>query len=175
MHLYYRDQSNVTSTEASSHRPALNKPKYILIADDSETVRTKIRQALVRDTPSQVCAEAVDGADAVSKAKELSPDLIILDVRMPGLNGIEVAGILRYALPKLRIVLVTMYAEDLEKNFTSLFRIDAVLDKANGLSELTVYARSLLNDCQSEIATALDLDGHRTVQQKAKHPGTAGD
>jgi len=158
----------VTPTEPSSHHPALNKRKNILIADDSELVRTKIRQALARDTPFQVCAEAVDGTDAVSKAKELSPDLIILDVRMPRLNGIEVAGILRYALPKIRIVLVTMYAEDLEKSFTSLFRIDAVLDKANGLTELTAHVRSLLTDYDSETATALALDGQLTVQQKAK-------
>ncbi|HWO34175.1 MAG TPA: response regulator transcription factor [Candidatus Acidoferrum sp.] len=161
----------MTATEASSHYPVLTKRKNILIADDSEMVRTKIRQALVRDTPFEVCGEAVDGTDAVSKAKELSPDLIILDVRMPGLNGIEVAGILRYALPEIRIVLVTVYAEDLEKNFTSLFRIDAVLDKADGLTELTAYVRSLLNGCQPEIATALDLDGDLTIRQKVRRAG----
>jgi hypothetical protein len=77
-------------------------------------------------------------------------------------------------LPKIRIVSV-MYAEDLEKSFTSLFRIDAVLDKAIGLTELTAHVRSLLNDCPSEIAPALDLDGHLTVQQKAKQPVTGDD
>jgi DNA-binding NarL/FixJ family response regulator len=164
----------VTTTAASSHHASLTKRKIILIADDSEIVRAKIRQALERDTPFEVCAEAVDGTDAVSKAKELSPDLIILDVIMPGLNGIEVAGILRYALPEIRIVLVTMYAEDLEKSFTSLFRIDAVLDKANGLTELTAHVRSLLNDCQSEIATA-DLDDHLTAQQKGTESVTGDD
>src|ERR1700723_4217805 len=118
-------------------------------------VRTKIRQALERDTPFEVCAEAADGTAAVSKAKELEPDLIILDVRMPGLNGIEVAGILRYALPKLRIVLVTMYAQDIERNLTSLFRIDAVLAKAGGLSELTAHVTSLMAD-PLDIATLDD-------------------
>jgi DNA-binding NarL/FixJ family response regulator len=70
--------------------------------------------------------------------------LTILDVRMPDLNGIEVAEILRYALPKTRIVLVTMYTEDSERNLTSLFRIDAVLCKANGLTELTAHVTSLM-------------------------------
>jgi DNA-binding NarL/FixJ family response regulator len=175
MDLYHRDQSQVTSTAASSHHPVLTKRKNILIADDSELVRTKIRLALERDTPFTVCGEAVDGTDAVSKAKELSPDLIILDVRMPGLNGIEVAGILRYALPKIRIVLVTMYAEDLEKTITSLFRIDAVVDKAEGLTEMTEYVRSLLDDCQGEIATLSDLDGDRTIGQKVKRAGDNAD
>jgi DNA-binding NarL/FixJ family response regulator len=124
----------------------LSKPKTILIADDSELVRNMIRQALERDTDFAICGEATNGTDAVSMARELSPDLVILDVRMPGLNGIEVAGILRYALPKVRIVLVTMYAQDIERNLTSLFRIDAVLAKASGLSELTAHVTSLMAD-----------------------------
>lgn len=90
------------SSKTSDRHSALDKRKTILIADDSEMVRTKIRQALERDTDFEVCAEAADGADAVAKAKELSPDLAILDVRMPGLSGIEVAGILRHALPRTR-------------------------------------------------------------------------
>jgi len=143
MFLAHREEGNVITTEALGDS-GLNKPKTILIADDSEMVRTMIRQAVERDTEFAVCGEAVDGTDAVSKARELSPDMIILDVRMPGLNGIEVAGILRYALPKIRIVLVTMYAQDIERNLTSLFRIDAVLAKAGGLSELTAHVMSLM-------------------------------
>ena len=120
--------------------------KTILVADDNPTLRKVLCKILEFEKDFGLCAEAVDGIDAVSKAKELSPDLIILDVRMPGLNGIEVAGILRYALPKVRIVLVTMYAQDIERNLTSLFRIDAVLAKAEGLSELTAHVTSLLAD-----------------------------
>jgi DNA-binding NarL/FixJ family response regulator len=137
----------VISAKLPGHS-TLNKPNTILIADDDELVRTIIRRAIERDTDFTVCGEAADGTDAVSKAKELSPDLIILDVRMPGLNGIEVAGILRYALPKLKIVLVTMYAEDIEKNLTSLFRIDAVLTKAGGLTELTAHVTKVMADRQ---------------------------
>jgi DNA-binding NarL/FixJ family response regulator len=167
------EQTNVT-TQTVSGTSVLTKPKTILIADDSVLVRTMIRQAIERDTEFQVCGEAVDGTDAVTKAKELSPDLIILDVRMPSLNGIEVAGVLRYALPKIRIVLVTMYAQDIERNLTSLFRIDAVLAKAGGLTELTAHVTSLLADRQLGITTASNLDGHLTVQQKVTHPGAGG-
>ncbi|MFZ0520283.1 MAG: response regulator transcription factor [Candidatus Acidiferrales bacterium] len=126
------------------HQPGVSKPRTILIADDNERVRTVIRQALERETGFKVCGEAADGTDAVSKAKELEPDLVILDVRMPGLNGVEVAGILRYALPKVRIIFVTMYAEDISENLTSVFHIDAVLSKASGLTKLVENVESLL-------------------------------
>lgn len=131
-------------------------PKTILITDDSGIVRAMIRQALERETGFKVCGEAADGTEAVSKAKELSPDLIILDVRMPGLNGIEVAGVLRYVLPNIKIVLVTMFAEDFERNLTSLFRIDAVLSKTNGLADLTAHVTSLLADREPDVATPGD-------------------
>jgi DNA-binding NarL/FixJ family response regulator len=143
MYVAGREQDKL-AIDTGSRASVLSKPKTILIADDSELVRNMIRQALERDTEFAICGEAENGTDAVSKAKELSPDLIILDVRMPGLNGIEVAGILRYALPKLRIVLVTMYAQDIERNLTSLFRIDAVLAKAGGLTELTTHVTNLM-------------------------------
>ncbi len=134
------------TTPAVSSASVLNKSKTILIADDSELVRTMIRQALERDTDFAIWGDAADGTDAVSKGRELSPDFIILDVRMPGLNGIEVAGILRYALPKIRIVLVATYPQDIERIVTFLYRIDAVLDQAGGLTELTAHVRSLMAD-----------------------------
>ncbi len=62
MFMVHREQSNVT-TAAVSSASVLNKPKTILIADDSELVRTMIRQALERDTDFAVCAEAADGTD----------------------------------------------------------------------------------------------------------------
>ena len=95
----------------------LSKPRTILIADDSERMRAMMRRSLERETDFKIC-EACNGEEAVAKAKEVAPDLAILDVRMPGLNGIEVAGILRYAQPRIRIVFLTMYAEDLSESVT---------------------------------------------------------
>jgi DNA-binding NarL/FixJ family response regulator len=71
---------------------------------------------------------------------------------MPGLNGIEVAGILRRALPRIRIVLVTMFAEDIEKSFASFFRIDAVVSKVGGLANLTAVLTNILANEQQDSA-----------------------
>jgi two-component system, NarL family, nitrate/nitrite response regulator NarP len=136
----------VPSSKTSDPHPALDKPKTIFIADDSAIIRTKIRQALERDTDFVVCGEATNGSEAVGKAKELAPDLIILDLRMPCLSGIDVAGVLRHALPKTRSVLLTMYAEDVGPKLVSLFGIDAVLEKTHGLADLGAHVARLLTD-----------------------------
>jgi CheY-like chemotaxis protein len=121
-------------------------PKTILIADDNERVRKILRHALERDTNFEICGEATDGLEAVAKAKELTPDLILLDVRMPRLTGLEVAGILRNTEPKSRIMMVTMYAEELNQKLTSLFRIDAVFSKSEGITKLIERVESLLTN-----------------------------
>jgi DNA-binding NarL/FixJ family response regulator len=135
--------SNVPPTDASDPL-GLNKPRTILIADDSEMVRTKIRQALERETDFEICGEATDGLEAVAKAKELTPDLILLDVKMPRLTGLEVAGILRQTQPRIRIMMVTMYAEELNKKLTTLFGIDAVFSKSQGVTRLIERVENLL-------------------------------
>jgi DNA-binding NarL/FixJ family response regulator len=133
----------VPPTEASGPSGP-NKPRTILIADDSEMVRAKIRQALERETDFEICGEAIDGVEAVAKAKELTPDLILLDVKMPRLTGLEVAGILRRTQPRIRIMMVTMYAEELNRKLASVFGIDAVFSKSEGVTKLIERVENLL-------------------------------
>ena len=77
-------------------------PKCILIADDSKTIRTLIRAFIENRAGFEVCGEAVDGADAIEKAKELKPDLIILDLAMPRMNGAAAASVLKRRMPKFQ-------------------------------------------------------------------------
>ena len=80
----------------------------ILIADDSRTVRHSLQGLLEQHRDWTVCADAVDGADAVAKAKQFSPDVIVLDFFMPVMTGVEAAQILKRVLPSIPILIVTL-------------------------------------------------------------------
>jgi DNA-binding NarL/FixJ family response regulator len=78
----------------------------LLIVDEHAVVREGVRSLILERTDHAVCGEAVDGQDAVEKARELKPDLIIIDVSMPKLNGIEATRQLRNILPDCEILIV---------------------------------------------------------------------
>jgi DNA-binding NarL/FixJ family response regulator len=81
----------------------------ILIADDHEIVRRGIR-ALVEGHPGwEICGEAMDGRQAVEKAVELRPDIVLLDVGMPNLNGLDAARQILAANPRTRVLILTMH------------------------------------------------------------------
>jgi len=111
-------------------------PKQLLIADDSHLVRETIKNVLAGRTDIAVCGEASNGLEAVEKAKALKPDLILLDLAMPEMNGAETASVLKMAVPKVRIILFTMYSENVGSYLTSAVGIDAVLSKPDGMTAL---------------------------------------
>jgi DNA-binding NarL/FixJ family response regulator len=106
--------------------------KSILIVDDSETCRRMTRLCLETQIDLQVCGEAVDGLDGVEKAKALKPDLILMDLVMPRMNGIEAASIIKREVPQTRIVLFTTCDKFVGGSLTSYVGIDAVLSKPDG-------------------------------------------
>ncbi len=80
----------------------------ILIADDYEVVRCGIRSLLQRHAGWEVCGEASDGRDAVTKAAQLHPDVVILDIGMPNLNGVEAARQILHDYPSTMILVLTL-------------------------------------------------------------------
>ena len=82
--------------------------KTVLIADDSASVRLSMRLLLQGRHKEIVVREAVDGIDAIRKAKTSQPDLILLDLAMPRLNGAEAAYVLKNDMPETPVVLFTM-------------------------------------------------------------------
>ena len=81
----------------------------ILIADDSLTVRTGLKMLLELHPEWTVCGEAEDGRDAVQKAAELQPDVILLDISMPAMDGLSAAEIIRRDSPEAEILIVTHF------------------------------------------------------------------
>ena len=84
----------------------------ILIADDNRTMREALRLIVSEHPDWVICGEAEDGLDAVGKAAELIPDIIILDLTMPKLNGIQAASAIRTAAPKIPMMLFTQHNVD---------------------------------------------------------------
>ena len=118
--------------------------KRILVADDSDTVRRVLRSYLAQHD-LDVCGEAADGEDVIEKARELKPDLILLDVAMPRTNGIVVESVLKEMMPNVLIVLFTMYSEAISRAFPDKgLAVDAVVAKADGMSRLADCVQNLL-------------------------------
>jgi DNA-binding NarL/FixJ family response regulator len=118
--------------------------KRVLIADDNRDVRKAIRGLLGRWPNLDICAETRDGREAVDAALALRPEFLILDLMMPGLNGVEVASILRKTLPGTKTIVFTMFGDNVGEKLASAAGIDIVLRKADGLSPLTHAIDDLL-------------------------------
>ncbi len=84
------------------------KPLKILIADDHELIRVGLRARLEKQENWKVCGEAVNGRQAVEMALAMKPDVIVLDVSMPDLNGVEAARQICKAWPKAEVLILTM-------------------------------------------------------------------
>lgn len=85
------------------------QPVRILIVDDHEVMRGGLRSLLGSLPEWEVCGEAVDGVDAVEKAKELKPDVVVLDINMPTLNGLEAVRLIRKEVPQTQVVMLSRY------------------------------------------------------------------
>jgi DNA-binding NarL/FixJ family response regulator len=84
-------------------------PKNILIVDDSTVVRNTFRQTLEAEAGWSVCGEAVDGRDGIEKAQQYKPDLIVLDLAMPVMDGLQAARELTRLLPGVPLMMFTSY------------------------------------------------------------------
>ncbi len=129
-------------------------PKRILIAEDEASVRDAIRTFIESRSQFEVC-EAIDGNEAIRKAESLKPDLVVLDLRMPIANGIEVAARLNVSMPKTPVVIFTMFESLLGKPLTKILGVAAVVPKSDGVGNLLGRIEALL-----EAQDALAMQGH---------------
>ena len=132
-------QSEVAS---SSHLTSV-QGKKILVIDDGKAVRDVIRIFLEKEG-FQVCGEAADGVEGVEQAKKLKPDLVVLDLAMPRMDGVEAASVISRTMPAVPIVLLTMYGDAVGSLLASACGISAVISKTDGFEKLVTCVRSLL-------------------------------
>jgi two-component system nitrate/nitrite response regulator NarL len=131
----------------SDHAPEARdaaRVRTILLVDDSHFERKVIRGAVEGLTKFRVCGEAADGVEAIKKARELRPDLVVMDLAMPLMNGVEAAMVLRNTMPKVPVVLLTLYAEQLRGAISPGFGVTIILSKADGLAPLLGCLEKLL-------------------------------
>lgn len=83
----------------------------VLIAEDHTIVRQGLLTLLKSHDNFEVVGEAKDGIDAIEKAKELFPDIVLMDITMPGLNGVEATRKIKKILPEVKVVILTMHTD----------------------------------------------------------------
>ena len=118
----------------------------ILIVDDHEVVRMGIRLLFSDNGPLQVCGEAEDGADALQKVLELAPDVVILDLTMPGMNGFETAARMREIAPTVKIVFYSIHEIPASARISGG---DAFISKAAASQELIMTVNRVMQSSGS--------------------------
>jgi NarL family two-component system response regulator LiaR len=153
----------------------------ILIADDHAVVREGLRSIICSQPGMHVVGEASDGIEAVLKARSLQPDVIVLDLVMPGQDGIQAIGQIKQGNPAARILVLTSFAEDemvlaaikagalgyLLKDSSSQALLQAIRDVNRGESSLhPAIARKLIEELNrpSDLSSAQELLTEREVE-----------
>jgi DNA-binding NarL/FixJ family response regulator len=117
--------------------------KCVLLVDDNSLVRRTLRR-IFETSGFEVCGELGDGNQAVKEAPILKPDLIVLDLSMPGLNGLEAAPLLRRLLPDVPIILFTIYPSVAILRNAQIAGVTSVISKDKEISCLVSEAEKLV-------------------------------
>ncbi|MGA7622067.1 MAG: response regulator transcription factor [Candidatus Acidiferrales bacterium] len=115
----------------------------ILVADDNPLIRKMLCELFANHAYLEICDEAVNGQDAVEKARRLRPDLVILDFSMPIMNGLQAAREICKVLPTVPIILFTMFAHAIELSEATTPGVTRVVSK-NEASTVVGHAEELL-------------------------------
>lgn len=123
----------------------MHKSYRVLIVDDHQVMRKGIRALLENDPAWLVCGEAENGRQAVEKARELRPDLIILDLTMPEMNGLEAARQIRNSSPDAKIVIFSMHESPQVRKESRDAGANAFVSKSALGDELSSVSKKLLD------------------------------
>lgn len=119
----------------------LTMPARILIVDDHEVVRLGLRTLFANNDSFTICGEAQNGMDAIRLALDLAPDVVILDLTMPGMNGFEAAANIVIVAPAIRIVFFSAHEVPATAQWVGA---DAFVSKSSNLEELLLTVSRVL-------------------------------
>jgi DNA-binding NarL/FixJ family response regulator len=122
----------------------------VLIADDSLVIREALRELFEREQDFDVCGEAENGREAVEKARELHPDLILLDLSMPVMNGLDATRVLKRVMPEVPVIMFSGYSDSSSEKEARSAGVWALVSKSEHISVLLGKARCALDSNNHE-------------------------
>ena len=119
-------------------------PKRILIVDDSPVIRKTLRETLADQDGWEICGEAANGREAIQKAQQLKPDVIVLDLSMPVMNGLDAARELTRLAPSVPLLMFTNFETARLKQEALSAGVRTLVSKSESVGVLINGLRALL-------------------------------
>jgi CheY-like chemotaxis protein len=119
------------------------RQRTLLVVDDNPVIRRLVREQFLSDG-FKACTEAASGREAIAAARKAKFHIVILDVAMPEMNGLEAAPLLKEILPDTLIILFTLHAEQLKNQDLASLGVSAAFSKSDPLEELVTTAHTLI-------------------------------
>lgn len=117
----------------------------VLIVDDNVSVRFALRMFLENSLRMRVCGEAANGLEAIAIAEEHHPGVVVMDLSMPSMNGVEAASIIKKMTPQSRIIVFTLYSDSVGETMARAAGVDVVVSKTEGATGLLAALRPFLS------------------------------
>ena len=118
--------------------------KTILIVDDNTFIRHALYELFKREADFEVCGVAENGREAIQEAERLHPDLIVLDLCMPVMNGLDAARVLKHVMPSVPLIMYSAFEDRFSEQIARFRGISALVSKSEHVSVLIDKARGLL-------------------------------
>ena len=155
----------------------------VLITDDHAIVREGLQAILKGESDIEVVGEATNGEEAIKKAKELQPDIVLMDITMPGMNGLEATRLIRKQNPETKILVLTMHEEDdyfyriLEAGASGYFikggSFTELLSSLRAVwhGDVFIYptmAKKLLSNYLEGVKSGQEIEGYRKLTERER-------
>jgi DNA-binding NarL/FixJ family response regulator len=134
----------------SKKKGGLNKGPHILIVEDHQGVRQSLREWLALSFPGYQLLEATSGEEGVILAQAMTPCLVIMDIGLPGMSGIEAAQSIKAAVPTTRVVMLTMFDDEAHRAAAVAAGVSAYVPKRKVQTELLPVLTGLLEEDSCE-------------------------